>query len=71
MTGPVGATGATGAQGPKGEKGEVGSEGPLGQQGPRGAAATDSTLVNWNECVWRNLNSGTDFGLIAVRLKVV
>lgn len=68
-TGPVGVKGVQGDQGVEGEKGDIGTTGMQGQQGLRGVSATDSALISWNECTWLNLNSGIDYGQIAVSLQ--
>ena len=57
-----------GDQGVQGEKGDLGAMGAQGQQGLRGVSATDSALISWNECTWLNLNSGIDYGQIAVSM---
>lgn len=31
-----------------------------------GAPGLDGALISWNECAWQSLNSGVDYGLIAV-----
>ena len=67
-TGDVGPTGEPGIQGPQGMKGNMGVAGPQGERGrigPAGPTEGDS-LITWNECLFQNLNSGIDYGLIAV-----
>ena len=47
----------------------IGPAGPTGPTGPRGPAGFgDGGLISWNECTWQNLNSGLDYGLIAVSM---
>ncbi len=50
--------------------GDPGPQGETGEQGPAGPSDVDS-LITWNECTWNGLNSGVDYGLIAVNNVVV
>ena len=36
-----------------------------------GRPGSDGALISWNECVWQNLNSGLDYGMIAVSIVVI
>lgn len=66
--GPPGRNGEKGAMGMKGERGERGELGEPGEPGRPGGGNGSNGLVRWNECAWRNLNDGRDYGLIAVSL---
>ena len=57
-------------KGVKGDMGDRGSTGEQGMPGPRGISADESSLLSWNECVWENLNSATDYGYIAVSVVI-
>ena len=64
--GPAGPTGPPGPPGGDGEDGAMGMKGERGEPGPPGRGNGSDGLVTWNECAWRNLNDGRDYGLIAV-----
>ena len=74
--GPPGPSGKTGANGNDGAKGERGAQGPPGQKGERGESGLSGTpgnpglmaFKNWKECVWKNINSEKDNGLIKVNI---
>ncbi|XP_015753054.1 PREDICTED: collagen alpha-1(XVII) chain-like [Acropora digitifera] len=62
VQGLKGAAGLSGPTGARGGRGEKGARGPQGPPGPRGV---DGLLVkNWKQCVYKNLNDGTNTGLI-------
>ncbi len=64
MQGEMGNTGSQGDRGLPGSGGPAGTPGPAGEPGPAGSGA--GGLVSWNECAWRDLNVGLDYGLITV-----
>lgn len=49
----------TGTNGPTGER---------GAQGPPGKDGAETGIISWNECAWKDLNSGLDYGQITVRM---
>ena len=74
--GPPGPSGNPGVNGNDGAKGERGAQGPPGQKGQRGESGLSGTpgnpglmaFKNWKECVWKNINSEKDQGLIKVNI---
>lgn len=74
--GPQGTTGRTGRTGQPGSPGAPGPQGNIGPQGPPGAVkvvenGSVSSDKNWNQCVYQNLNSGKDYGLITVSVVMI
>ena len=79
-TGSLGKNGAPGMMGIKGDKGDEGSRGSSGPPGIKGVKGEQGSKgekgeivnsavsqTNWKQCVWKNLNNGSDKGKIKVQ----
>ncbi|XP_078370471.1 collagen triple helix repeat-containing protein 1-like [Oculina patagonica] len=68
LPGSIGSEGPAGPSGPPGKDGNPGNpgtQGPPGPEGPAGPQGPPGNLTgNWKQCVFQNLNDGTDTGLI-------
>lgn len=67
--GGPGLPGPSGPPGPAGRSGRPGRDGAAGINGTDGAKGEDGAvlgIVSWNQCAFRDLNSPSDYGLLAV-----
>ena len=69
--GEIGRTGRTGAPGVPGPQGAPGPQGPPGYVEVTENGTAVLSEDNWNQCVYQNLNSGKDYGLITVSVVLI